>query len=160
MLDRTVSMDYSFQDRRETNQMVTSTYWAFTLFVYAFLLIISLIAVLNIANSISLSVTARIRQYGIMRAIGMDGTQITRVIGAEAALYGLGGILLGCLIGLPLYNRLYDLLISHYFGIPCKTPWPCLAICCAMTLLSVCLAVYAPAKRIRNMPITATINEL
>lgn len=160
MLDRTVSMDYSFQDRRETNQMVTSTYWAFTLFVYAFLLIISLIAMLNIANSISLSVTARIRQYGIMRAIGMDGTQITRVIGAEAALYGLGGILLGCLIGLPLYNRLYDLLITHYFGIPCKTPWPCLAICCAMTLLSVCLAVYAPAKRIRNMPITATINEL
>ena len=47
-----------------------------------------------------------------MRAIGMDGTQITRVIGAEAALYGLGGILLGCLIGLPLYNRLYQL-VDH-----------------------------------------------
>ncbi len=160
MLDQTVSMEYAFQDRRETNQMVTSTYWAFTLFVYAFLAIISLIAVLNIANSISLSVTARIRQYGIMRAIGMDGTQITRVIGAEAAVYGFGGILLGCLIGLPLYNRLYNLLITHYFGIPCKIPWLCLLICCAMTMLSDCLAVHAPAKRIRSMSITATINEL
>ena len=152
--------DIQFSDRRQSNQMVNSTYWAFTLFVYAFLAVIALITILNIVNSISLSVSARIKQYGIMRAVGMDGTQILRMIAAEAATYGVIGLVVGCLAGLPLYRYLYALLITHYFGIVSTVPWTCLMVCIGITLISVCIAVHAPAKRINRMAITATINEL
>ena len=60
-----------FSDKRE--QSTAGTYLAFVVCVYGFLAIIALVTVLNIVNSISMSVSARIRQYGSMRAVGMDG---------------------------------------------------------------------------------------
>ena len=41
---------------------------------------IAMITLFNTINSISTSVTARIKQYGAMRAVGMDGNQFTRMI--------------------------------------------------------------------------------
>lgn len=155
-----LDMDIQFSDRRESNEMVNSTYWAFTLFVYAFLAVIALMTLLNIVNSIALSVSARTRQYGIMRAVGMDGTQVLRMIAAEAATYGVIGLAVGYLAGLPLYRYLYTLLITHYFGIVSPIPWTSLIICFGITVISVCIAVHAPAKRINGMPITETISEL
>lgn len=60
--------------------MIQSTYWAFHLVVYAFLIVIAGITILNIVNSISMSVSARMKQYGILRAIGMDDAQLKRMI--------------------------------------------------------------------------------
>ena len=65
--------------------MIQSTYWAFHLVVYAFLIVIAGITILNIVNSISMSVSARMKQYGILRAIGMDDAQLKRMISAKLA---------------------------------------------------------------------------
>ena len=50
------------------------------LFVMVFLAIIGVISLFNIVNSISMSVSARIKQYGAMRAVGMDNRQLKRMI--------------------------------------------------------------------------------
>ena len=60
---------YTMNDKRD--QRTSGTYFAFVACVYAFLGIITLVTVLNIVNSISMSVSARIKQYGAMRAVGM-----------------------------------------------------------------------------------------
>lgn len=80
-----------------------------------FLGIIALVAVLNIVNCISMSVTARIRQYGAMRAVDMDEQQITRMIAAQAFTYALTGCVSGCAVGLPLSRLLYGFLILKHF---------------------------------------------
>ena len=95
-----------------------------------------------------------------MRAVGMDDGQITRMIIAEAATYGVIGLIAGCAAGLPLYRFLYTLMITHYFGIEPPIPWVCLIICIGITVISVCIAVHTPVKRINRMAITETINEL
>ena len=59
-------------DRRASKTETNSTYYAFSVLVYSFLALIALIAVFNVINSISMSVSSRQRQYGIMRAIGLD----------------------------------------------------------------------------------------
>lgn len=159
-MNRQCSVQFWFSDRRENNQMIHSTYWAFSLFVYAFLLVIALITVMNIGNSISLSVSAHSRQYGMMRAIGMSKKQVLRMITAEAASYGAIGVAVGFLAGLPLYYWLYSRLITSYFGLACKLPWGIMAVCLTITALAVWAAVYAPAKRICAMPITEAVNEL
>ena len=128
--------------------------------MYAFLAVIAVITILNIVNSIALSVCARTRQYGIMRAVGMDGVQVTRMIAAEAVTYGVTGLITGCLLGLPLYRRLYERIVTNYFGVACPMPWVCLLIISGITLISALAAVHAPAKRINGMAITETINEL
>lgn len=62
-------------DSREKNSEVSGSYWVFRIAAYSFLAIISLITILNIMNSVSMGVSARIKQYGVMRAVGMGSRQ-------------------------------------------------------------------------------------
>ena len=152
--------DIIITDQREGNKQNNATYWAARIVCYGFLAIIGVISLFNIVNSISMSVSARIKQYGAMRAVGMDNRQFKRMISAEAYTYAISGLIVGCGIGLPLSRFLYNRLITHYFGIEWRFPILWFGIVVAFIFISAIVSVYAPAKRIRNMPITATINEL
>lgn len=158
--ERHVKQAGCFSNRIEGNRMIQSTYWAFHLVVYAFLIVIAGITILNIVNSISMSVSARMKQYGILRAIGMDDAQLKRMISAEAGTYAVSGLVVGIALGLVLNRKLYILLITHYFGAAWQMPWGCLAVIVVVVLAAVVLAVYNPVRRILMQPITATISEL
>ena len=148
------------QDLRESNRQDRGTYYAARIVLYGFLAIIGCISLLNIVNSISVSVSARMKQYGILRAIGMDDAQLKRMISAEAGTYAVSGLVVGIALGLVLNRMLYTRLITHYFGAAWQVPWGCLAVIVAVVLAAVVLAVYTPVRRILMQPITATISEL
>ena len=148
------------QDLRESNRQDRGTYYAARIVLYGFLAIIGSISLLNIINSISMSVSARMKQYGILRAIGMDDAQLKRMVSAEAGTYAMSGLVVGIALGLVLNRKLYILLITHYFGAAWQVPWGCLAVIVVVVLAAVVLAVYNPVKRILMQPITATISEL
>lgn len=147
-------------DQRENNKQSKSSYWVFRLAAYGFLAIISLITIFNIMNSISMSVTARIKQYGAMRAVGMSVRQLTRMVAAEAAAYAVCGLVLGGVFGLLLHRFLIKKLIIAYFGGVWKIPAEPVVMILLIVVFSCAAAVYAPSKRIRNLAITETINEL
>ena len=150
---------YDVLDKRE--DQTGGTYLAFVVCVYSFLGIIALVTVLNIVNSISMSVSARIKQYGAMRAVGMDDRQITRMIAVEAATYAGVGCVIGCVIGLVVNKLLYSILITGHFPYAVwHLPIGALIIILLFVAGATGMAVYAPAKRIRRMSITETINEL
>jgi putative ABC transport system permease protein len=148
------------QDLRESNRQDRGTYYAARIVLYGFLAIIGGISLLNIVNSISMSVSARMKQYGILRAIGMDDAQLKRMISAEAGTYAVSGLVVGIALGLVLNRKLYILLITHYFGAAWQVPWGCLAVIVVVVLAAVVLAVHTPVRRILMQPITATISEL
>ena len=148
-----------FVDRRD--EADRSTFWAFSLFIYGFLAIIALITVLNIVNSISMSVTARTREYGAMRAVGMDGSQLTRMIAAEAATYAVSGSLCGIALGLPLHRLLYERLITAHFPYySWEFPIAALAIIVCFILFATICAFISPAKRLRRLAVCETLAEL
>ncbi len=152
--------DVIFTDERQRNQEDANTWLATKFLLYSFMAIIAMITLFNIINSISMSVTARIKQYGAMRAVGMDGEQLTRMIAAEAFTYAVSGLIVGSGTGIVLSRFLYVKLVTRFFGSQWSLPVVLLAIIVVFDTVSAAVAVYAPAKRIRNMPITATINEL
>lgn len=151
--------DIIITDQRESNKQNNATYLAVRIVCYGFLAIVGIISLFNIVNSISMSVSARMKQYGAMRAVGMDNRQLKRMISAEAYTYAISGLIVGCGIGLPLSRFLYNRLIAHYFGIEWSFPILWFGIVVAFIFISAIVSVYAPAKRIRNMAITETINE-
>ena len=158
-IQNSVDQTYSFQDKRD--ERTTGTYMAFVFCVYAFLAIIALVTVMNIVNSISMSVSARMKQYGAMRAVGMDERQMAKMIACEAFTYAVLGCVAGCAIGLPLSKSLYDFLIAEHFpSAVWQFPTTSLGVILLFVSIAAIAAVYTPAKRIRNMSITATINEL
>lgn len=152
--------DIIFSDLRKGNQEDKATYFAARFVLYSFLAIIAMITLFNMINSISMSVTARIRQYGAMRAVGMDGGQLTNMVIAEALTYAASGLVVGCAAGLALSRYLHIMLITKYFGTAWSLPVPLLCIIAAFDLFAALLAARTPSRRIRNMPITETINEL
>ncbi|MFR0986711.1 MAG: ABC transporter permease, partial [Frisingicoccus sp.] len=155
-----VNGDVIFTDSREINRESNLTYLATKALVYGFLIIIGLITMFYIINSISISVSARTKQYGAMRAVGMDGRQLTRMISAEAFTYAFSGLIAGSAIGIPLHYFLYTRLVTRYFGKIWHLPVTMLCVIVMFVVICAAIAVYAPAKRMRNMAITKTINDL
>ena len=152
--------DCLFVDNREENSDINGSYWVFRIASYGFLAIISLITVLNITNSISMGVSARIKQYGAMRAVGMGSGQVAKMITAEAVTYAICGTAAGIILGLLLHYLIYAKIVITHFGGSWNIPFATIAIVLLLVVFSCIVAIYAPAKRIRNMEITATINEL
>lgn len=149
----------TINDRRE--QKTTGTYMAFMFFVYGFIAIIGLVSLLNSINSISISVSSKIKQYGMMRAVGMDKFQIKRMIKVESATYGFFGCFIGIIVGVLLNKIIFTKLIENHFSYAVwQFPILPVIISIGFILISVIISTYKPIKRINNMSITDNINEL
>ena len=148
----------TINDRRE--QKTTGTYMAFMFFVYGFIAIIGLVSLLNSINSISISVSSKIKQYGMMRAVGMDKFQIKRMIKVELATYGFFGCFIGIIVGVLLNKIIFTKLIENHFSYAVwQFPILPVIISIGFILISVIISTYKPIKRINKMSITDNINE-
>ena len=147
-------------DERANKQENNATYLASRIVVYSFLAIIGMITLFNIINSLSMSVSARTKQYGAMRAVGMDGRQLIRMISAEAFTYAFLGLLFGLGTGIPLSRSLHETLITRHFGILWRPPVVLLGIVIIFVLACAGTAVYTSCRRLGGMVVTESINEL
>lgn len=157
-IHRLVGTKVTFSDKRAGNRSVIGAYYSFGLFIYGFMALIALITIFNIVNSIAMSVTARMKQYGAFRAIGLSNRQLIKMIIAEASTYAITGSVCGGIIGLILNKFLYARLVTFHWGEQWNIPFAEIAIIIAIVVLSVILAVRGPVKRIRDMSIVDTIS--
>ncbi len=68
--------------------------------VYALLGLAVVIAVLGIVNTLALSVTERIREIGLLRAVGLSRRQLRTMLRLESVAIALLGAVLGVVVGL------------------------------------------------------------
>lgn len=154
-----VDINTSLSDRREINRDSTATYWAFLFVVYSFLAVVATITVVHVMNSISMSVSSRLKEYGAMRAIGMDKRQFISMITSEASTYVLSGCLIGAAIGLPLHYWLFHVMITGYWGDSWQIPVIPMMVILAIITVTTVGAVYGPIRRIWNRSITELTND-
>ena len=148
---------FAYSDKRIGNQEVKGASYSMSVFLYGFLGVIALISFFNIINCISMGVSARMREYGAMRAIGMSVRQVVRMIAGETLTYTAFGALLGCATGLPLNRLLFLSLVTSRWGKAWSLPvWEMLVILLIM-ICAVCAAVAGPAAQIRKMTVVDTI---
>ncbi|MFI2376422.1 FtsX-like permease family protein [Streptomyces sp. NPDC018964] len=60
-----------------------------------------LVAVAGVATTASLTVVERKREFGLLRALGLGGAAVHRMVTVECALYGVLGGVLGLALGVP-----------------------------------------------------------
>lgn len=148
---------FAYSDKRIGNQETRGASYSMSVFLYGFLGVIALISFFNIVNCIAMGVSARMREYGAMRAIGMSVRQVIRMVTGEAVAYTVFGVVLGCAAGLPLNRLLFRSLVTSRWGEAWTIPgWEMLVIVMIMTG-SVCAAVAGPAAQIRKMTVVDTI---
>jgi putative ABC transport system permease protein len=69
------------------------------LFVGLLLGIVILVAGLGVVNAVLASVAGRRRELGLLRAVGMTGAEVRRLILVEMALLGVTAALIGTMLG-------------------------------------------------------------
>lgn len=103
-----------------------------------------LIAVVGVGTTTALSVVERIREAGLLRAVGLSRGGLRAMLTTEAALYGVIGALLGLVLGVP-----YAWLAVAALGVnaPLTLPiWQLLTVFVVLVLLTAAAGVL-PARR-------------
>jgi putative ABC transport system permease protein len=112
-----------------------------------------LIAVVGVGTTTALSVVERIREAGLLRAVGLSRGGLRAMLTAESGLYGVLGAVLGLLLGVP-----YAWLAIEALGesMPLSLPVGQLAIVFVVLVGFTALAGVLPAGRAaRVSPVTA-----
>jgi putative ABC transport system permease protein len=156
-IHKLVGTKFTFSDERLSKSSVIGAYYSFGLFIYGFIVLITLITIFNIVNSIAMSVSARMKQYGVFRAIGLSNKQLIKMIIAEASTYAIAGSVCGGIIGIILNKILYEMMVTFHWGEQWSIPFTEISIIIVIVFMSVILAIRGPVKRISKMSIVDTI---
>ena len=148
----------TFSDQRIDKQSVLGANYSFKLFIYGFLFLIAMVTICNIINCVAMSVEARMKQYGGLRAIGLSDRQLKKMIIAETTTYAAAGGICGIVLGLALNKKLFEFLVSYRWGEPWSLPTTELCIIIGIVVISVILAIRGPIRKIREMSIVDTLN--
>lgn len=114
--------------------------------IYALLGLAILIALLGIGNTLALSILERIRELGVLRAVGMTRGQVRSAVRWEAVIIAVQGTLLGIAVGLFFGWALVSALGAE--GVTTfAVPFPSLAVVVILGNLAGVAASVLPARR-------------
>jgi putative ABC transport system permease protein len=116
--------------------------------MHALELVAIVIAVLGVVNALLASVLDRVREIGVLRAIGMRRRQVRLMVMAEGGLVGLCAVLLGLGAGLVLGELLLAVVNLAQSGwyFPYHPPWLEIAQACGVVVVVAVLAGWYPAR--------------
>lgn len=153
LLDFTVyNYDAEYRSDRSLNLAVA-------IFLYGFIIVVSLIGVTNIFNTVTTNMELRAPEFAVCRSVGMTGREFRRMIWLEGLFYGgkalLYGIPLGILISVAFHRTMGYGLESRY-----RFPLGGVAIAvAAVFLLLFCIMRYSMGKINRRNIIETIRNE-
>jgi putative ABC transport system permease protein len=112
-----------------------------------------LIAVVGVGTTTALSVVERVREAGLLRAVGLSRAGLRTMLTTEAAFYGVIGALLGLVLGVP-----YAWLAVAALGVdaPLTLPvWQLLAVFLVLVLLTAAAGVLPARRAAKVSPVAA-----
>lgn len=125
--------------------------------VLGFLLALAiLIALLGIVNTLALGVVERTREIGLLRAIGMDRPQLSRMLRVESIAITLLGALLGVLIGVVFAASVQSAMVDNGLAVR-DIPVLQLVIAVVVAALFAVLAAVWPSRRAARLDVLRAI---
>ena len=143
--------NYDFQAR-----MINGVTLVIEIFVYGFIIAISLIGVTNIFNTISTNMRLRAREFASLRSIGMTRREFNRMISLESVFYSVKSLLFGIPIGL-LGGWIIKLIYSQRQPLDYQFPWLAILISVAAVGLAVWMIMRYSIAKVRKQNIIETI---
>ncbi|GAA2055550.1 FtsX-like permease family protein [Catenulispora yoronensis] len=115
------------------------------------------IAVLGIANTLSLSVVERTRESALLRALGLSRGQMRRMLSVEAVLMSAVGALMGVALGVGVAWALEELIGNVEGGAVLSVPIVTLGGYVVLASVAGLLAAVLPGRRAASVSIVAAI---
>jgi lipoprotein-releasing system permease protein len=166
-LQDSLGFPYRALDWKQQNQSLFSALKLEKLAMAVILLLIVLVAAFNIVSTLTMAVSDRTKEIGILEAMGMTGRQVRRIFVAQGMVVGIvgttiglvGGLVLGALLG---HYRLIPLNAQVYFidHLPVDLRvTDVVAIVAASLLIAALATLYPSAQAARMQPVDAIRHE-
>ena len=128
-------------------------------FAYGFIILISLIAMANVFNTISTSISLRRREFAMLKSVGLTKRGFSKMMNFECIIYGIKGLFWGLIASLLVTYAIYQTTgaaIERSFYVP----WYSVAIAVVSVFIVVfATMLYATSKIRKDNPIDALKNE-
>ena len=140
-------------------KQMKSIYTVIAIFLYGFIIVISLIGITNIFNTITTNMTLRKREFATLKSIGMTSNEFNRMIFLESFFYIFKSLLIGIPIGVLLSYLIFKGFTNQVlfsYKVPFKGIIVSIAVVC---LLIVWLNNYSSKKANKGNVIETIRNE-
>ena len=123
-------------------------------------------SVFLIYNSFNISLGERVHQFGILMSVGATERQLKNSVLFEGLVIGSIGIPVGILIGIPgtwlvlsLVSRNFANILSSKVSLTFKISAPVLAASALVSMATILISAYIPAKKAAAMPVMECIRQ-
>ena len=151
------------QDQASASTKETSDQLAFLqYFLLAFGFIALFVGAFVIANTLSITIAQRTREFATLRAVGATGRQVRRVVIIEGLVLGTVASLVGLFVGLALAKGLDALFKAFGADLPQRGlvfAWRTVIISMALGIIVTLVASLRPAFRATRVPPIAAVRE-
>ena len=112
---------YRINNKDEDVKQMSNLFTLVGIFLYGFIIVISLIGITNIFNTITTNMELRKQEFAMLKSVGMTTKEFNRMIRLESLFMGVKTLFFGIPIGVVLSYVIYHFL-SEESGIPYKPP--------------------------------------
>ncbi len=128
------------------------------IFLYGFIIVISLIGVTNIINTINTNMNLRRREFAMLKSIGMTKNEFNKMINLESIMYSTKALIIGIPLGLLGSFAIYKAFASgNDYGF--IFPWQAILIATLVVYLLVNLIMYLALRKTKNENIIEVIKD-
>ncbi len=146
----------TLQDRATFRQATMDQIDQLLTLLYALLVLAVVIALLGIVNTLVLSTIERVRELGLLRAVGMGRRDVRAMVRCEAMIVAFIGAAVGLVIGVVLALVALNALSDKGLGV-IELPWVQLAVFLVAGGLAGILAAVVPARRAARVDVVRAI---
>lgn len=145
-------------DSIDEAQKLEQTMNVMKIFVYGFIVVISLVSVTNIVNTISTNINLRKREFAVIKSIGVTPQGFKKMIYMESILYGILSLIYGIPIGICM-NVLMNRILEGMITVQTLIPYKSILICVVAIFIITFIASYIPLKKISKENIIDNIRQ-
>ncbi|RII15947.1 Macrolide export ATP-binding/permease protein MacB [Streptomyces sp. YIM 130001] len=141
------------QDRAEAGREAARPFEPLLDIVYALLSVAVLIGSLGVVNTMAMAVFERVREIGLLRAIGLERGRVAAILRLESMLISVLGAALGVVSGTVLGIAA----VAGQEGAPVELPWERLLLFCAAAAAIGVLAAVLPGRTAARVPVLRAV---
>ena len=128
----------------------------FSIFLYGFIIVISLVGITNIFNTITTNMELRSREFAMLKSIGMTKKEFRRMVWLESVFYGIKSLLIGIPVGIVLSFCFYKA-FSEGIEMPYQLPYGGILIAIAAVFVLLFATTQYSMNKINRKNIVETI---
>ena len=148
--------DYNINNVDENVKIMSNLFTLVGIFLYGFIIVISLIGITNIFNTITTNMELRKQEFAMLKSVGMTTKEFNRMIRLESLFMGIKSLFFGVPIGIALSYIIYHFL-SEESGIPYKLPIVAILIAIAVVFILISLIMKYSMSKINKQNTIETI---